>query len=165
MGKASTKSKNKYNSKVYDQISIKPKKGTKEEWQTEAERHEETLTEYIINAVKMRMAADRKREDDKLLEDFYNQNISVLEKSSSSDLRKLICSGGKQLKNYFQIESLYDVKLFLESCIDINDIYNKLILDYEQREEIDIFIRAYNINRQKTLEEAKRKLDNTSVNK
>ena len=75
MGKASTKAKNKYNANVYDQISIKPPKGTKSEWQAEAEKQGENLTEYITNAVKMRMEADIKREEDDLLADFYNQDI------------------------------------------------------------------------------------------
>ena len=58
MGNSATKAKNKYNKAVYDQISIKPTKGTKSQWQSEAEKHGENLTEYITNAVKMRMESE-----------------------------------------------------------------------------------------------------------
>lgn len=151
MGKASTKAKNKYNANVYDQISIKPPKGTKIEWQAEAERQGENLTEYITNAVKMRVEADRKREEDVLLEDFYNQDISVLEKVANPYYKKMIHSGGKSLKSTFQIEKIGDINLFLEVCGNIDDVYKKVSFDIEQREEVDIFIKAYTSKRKAAL--------------
>lgn len=164
MGKASTKAKNKYNANVYDQISIKPPKGTKIEWQAEAERQGENLTEYITNAVKMRVEADRKREEDVLLEDFYNQDISVLEKVANPYYKKMIHSGGKSLKSTFQIEKIGDINLFLEVCGNIDDVYKKVSFDIEQREEVDIFIKAYTSKRKAELEEAKSKLVSTPAN-
>lgn len=158
MGKASTKAKNKYNATAYDQISIKPPKGTKSEWQAEAEKQGENLTEYITNAVKMRMEADRKREEDDLLADFYSQDISLLEKGASPDFMKLIRAGGKHLKLAFQIKNIGDVELFLRTCGNIDDVYKKAMFDVEQQEEIDTFIRAYKNKRKKALEDAECKL-------
>lgn len=58
MGKSQTMAQNKYNAKTYDRISISVKKGIKDEWQAEAERRGESLTEYISNAIDMRMKSD-----------------------------------------------------------------------------------------------------------
>ena len=68
MGNSATKAKNKYNKAVYDQISIKPTKGTKSLWQSEAEKHGENLTEYITNAVKMRMESETEQNVQELSE-------------------------------------------------------------------------------------------------
>ena len=68
MGSSATKAKNKYNKAVYDQISIKPPKGTKSQWQSEAEKHGEKLTEYITNAVKMRMESETEQNVQELSE-------------------------------------------------------------------------------------------------
>ena len=68
MGNSATKAKNKYNKAVYDQISIKPTKGTKLQWQSEADKHGENLTQYITNAVKMRMESEAEQNVQELSE-------------------------------------------------------------------------------------------------
>lgn len=166
MGKASTKAKNKYNATAYDQISIKPPKGTKSEWQAEAEKQGENLTEYITNAVKMRMEADRKREEDNLLADFYSQDIYVLcDDLKDFDFAQIynfrsLC----QIMYGYHLETIGEFKEWLTNKNaktivkqilgrDINDIGSS------EREGILSFIKLYTIKRKIALEEARRKLD------
>lgn len=162
MGNSATKAKNKYNKAVYDQISIKPPKGTKSQWQSEADKHGEKLTEYITNAVKMRMESDRKQEEDALLNNFYNQDISVIERVANSTFGKLIRSGGKCLKNAFRIETNRDINVFLNGCTDFNDFCKRASLSPEDIEELNIFIKTYISKREEALSKAKRLVDSLS---
>lgn len=159
MGNSATKAKNKYNKAVYDQISIKPPKGTKSQWQSEAEKHGEKLTEYITNAVKMRMESDRKKEEDALLDAFYNQDISVIENVANISYIKLIRSGGQCLKNAFRIETNRDVNIFLKGCTDFNAFCKEALLNPEDIEELNIFIKTYISKREEALKKAKQLID------
>lgn len=159
MGNSATKAKNKYNKAVYDQISIKPPKGTKSQWQSEAEKHGENLTEYITNAVKMRMESDRKKEEYALLDTFYNQDISVIERVANSSYRKIIHSGGQCLKNSFRIETNRDVNIFLKGCIDFNVFCKRALLSSEDIEELKIFIKEYISKQEEALNKAKQLVD------
>ena len=60
MGKSSTKAKNKYNAKAYDRISVTVKKGTKDEWKSEAEKKGLSLNAFIEQAVKQMMTSDNR---------------------------------------------------------------------------------------------------------
>lgn len=159
MGNSATKAKNKYNATVYDQISIKPTKGTKLQWRLEAEKHGENLTEYITNAVKMRMESDRKKEEDALLDAFYNQDISVIENVANISYIKLIRSGGQCLKNAFRIETNRDVNIFLKGCTDFNAFCKEALLNPEDIEELNIFIKTYISKREEALKKAKQLID------
>lgn len=159
MGNSATKAKNKYNKAVYDQISIKPTKGTKLQWRLEADKHGENLTEYITNAVKMRMESDRKKEEDALLDTFYNQDISVIERVANSSYRKIIHSGGQCLKNAFRIETNRDVNIFLNGCTDFNAFCKEALLSPEDIEELNTFIKTYTSKREEALSKAKRLVD------
>ena len=165
MGNSATKAKNKYNTAVYDQISIKPLKGTKLQWRLEAEKHGENLTEYITNAIKMRMESDRKQEEDALLNDFYNQDISVIERIervANNSYRKLIRSGGQCLKNAFRIETNGDVNIFLKGCTDFNAFCKRASLSPEDIEELNVFIKTYISKREEALNKAKQLIDSLS---
>ena len=162
MGNSATKAKNKYNKAVYDQISIKPPKGTKSQWQSEAEKHGEKLTEYITNAVKMRMESDRKQEEDALLNYFYNQDISMIERVDRSSIRKMIRSGGQCLKNAFRVETNRDVNIFLKSCTDFNAFCKRALLSHEDIEELNVFIKTYTSKREEALSKAKQLIDSLS---
>lgn len=166
MGKASTKAKNKYNANVYDQISIKPPKGTKTEWQAEAENQGENLTEYITNAVKMRMEADRKREEDDLLANFYSQDIYVL----CDDLDEFDFADTYGCRNLCKILYSYHLETIGEFKEWLNNKNAKTIVKHIlgrdindigsiERERILSFIKVYTIKRKIALEEARRKLD------
>lgn len=48
MGKTATKAKNKYNSLNYERIVLSVKKGKKDIYQQEAEKHAMSLTAYIL---------------------------------------------------------------------------------------------------------------------
>lgn len=159
MGNSATRAKNKYNKAVYDQISIKPPKGTKSQWQSEAEKHGEKLTQYITNAVKMRMESDRKQEEDALLDAFYNQDISVIENVANISYIKLIRSGGQCLKNAFRIETNRDVNIFLKGCTDFNAFCKEALLNPEDIEELNIFIKTYISKREEALKKAKQLID------
>lgn len=159
MGNSATKAKNKYNTAVYDQISIKPTKGTKLQWRLEADKHGENLTEYITNAVKMRMESDRKQEEDALLDAFYNQDISVIERVANSSYRKIIRSGGQCLKNAFRIETNRDVNIFLNSCTDFNAFCKGALLSTEDIEELNTFIKTYTSKREEALSKVKQLVD------
>ncbi len=162
MGNSATRAKNKYNTAVYDQISIKPPKGTKSQWQSEADKHGEKLTEYITNAVKMRMESDRKQEEDALLNNFYNQNISIIERVANGTFGKLIRSGGKCLKNAFRIETNRDVNIFLNGCTDFKAFCKRASLSPEDIEELNIFIKTYISKREEALSKAKQLIDSLS---
>lgn len=56
MGKSQTIAKNKYNAKSYDRISVTVKKGVKDEWKSEAEKHGLSLNAFIEQAVNRMMA-------------------------------------------------------------------------------------------------------------
>ena len=159
MGNSATKAKNKYNKAVYDQISIKPTKGTKSQWQSEAEKHGENLTQYITNAVKMRMESDRKKEEDALLDTFYNQDISVIENVANISYIKLIRSGGQCLKNAFRIETNRDVNIFLNGCTDFNAFCKEALFSSEDIEELNTFIKTYISKREEALSKAKQLID------
>lgn len=159
MGNSATKAKNKYNATVYDQISIKPTKGTKLQWRLEADKHGENLTEYITNAVKMRMESDRKQEENALLNNFYNQNISIIERVANNSCRKIIHSGGQCLKNAFRIETNRDVNIFLKGCIDFNAFCKRALLSSEDIEELKIFIKEYISKQEEALNKAKQLVD------
>lgn len=159
MGNSATKAKNKYNKAVYDQISIKPPKGTKSQWQSEAEKHGEKLTQYITNAVKMRMESDRKQEEDALLNYFYNQDINMIERVDRSSIRKMIRSGGQCLKNAFRVETNRDVNIFLKGCTDFNAFCKRALLSSEDIEELKIFIKEYISKREEALNKAKQLVD------
>lgn len=162
MGNSATKAKNKYNKAVYDQISIKPPKGTKSQWQSEAKKHGENLTEYITNAIKMRMESDRKQEEDALLNDFYNQDISVIERVTNISYRKIIHSGGQCLKNAFRIETNRDVNIFLKGCTDFNAFCKRALLSPEDIEELNVFIKTYIAKREEALNKVKQLIDSLS---
>ena len=114
MGNSATKAKNKYNKAVYDQISIKPPKGTKSQWQSEAEKHGEKLTEYITNAVKMRMESETEQNVQELSEtDILNNAFMKIAESCQKLLsahldlidlfpNKKLCSPYREtISNYF----------------------------------------------------------------
>ena len=162
MGNSATKAKNKYNKAVYDQISIKPPKGTKLQWRLEADKHGENLTQYITNAVKMRMESDRKQEEDTLLNYFYNQDISMIERVNRISIRKMIRSGGQCLKNAFRIETNRDVNIFLNGCTDFNAFCKEALLSPEDIEELSTFIKTYTSKREKALNKAKQLVDSLS---
>ena len=114
MGNSATKAKNKYNKAVYDQISIKPPKGTKLQWQSEAEKHGEKLTQYITNAVKMRMESEAEQNVQELSEtDILNNAFMKIAESCQKLLsahldlidlfpNKKLCSPYREtISNYF----------------------------------------------------------------
>lgn len=114
MGSSATKAKNKYNKAVYDQISIKPPKGTKSQWQSEADKHGENLTQYITNAVKMRMESEAEQNVQELSEtDILNNAFMKIAESCQKLLsahldlidlfpNKKLCSPYREtISNYF----------------------------------------------------------------
>lgn len=114
MGNSATKAKNKYNKAVYDQISIKPTKGTKLQWQSEADKHGENLTQYITNAVKMRMESEAEQNVQELSEtDILNNAFMKIAESCQKLLsahldlidlfpNKKLCSPYREtISNYF----------------------------------------------------------------
>ncbi|HIZ83374.1 MAG TPA: hypothetical protein H9668_02975 [Firmicutes bacterium] len=63
-GKASTRAKNKYNAKVYDNLRIVVKKGQKEIIRAHAEKQGESLNGFVGRAIDETMERDdRKREE------------------------------------------------------------------------------------------------------
>ena len=63
-GKASTRAKNKYNAKVYDNLRIVVKKGQKEILRAHAEKQGESLNGFVGRAIDETMERDdRKREE------------------------------------------------------------------------------------------------------
>lgn len=114
MGNSATRAKNKYNKAVYDQISIKPTKGTKSQWQSEADKHGENLTQYITNAVKMRMESETEQNVQELSEtDILNNAFMKIAESCQKLLsahldlidlfpNKKLCSPYREtISNYF----------------------------------------------------------------
>lgn len=63
-GKASTRAKNKYNAKAYDNLRIVVKKGQKEIIRAHAEKQGESLNSFVGRAIDETMKRDdRKREE------------------------------------------------------------------------------------------------------
>lgn len=78
MGKSSTKAKNKYNAKAYDRISVNVKKGTKDEWRSEAEKQGVSLNAFICKAVSYMIENTPEKRYNKLLAVCIEEmNISI----------------------------------------------------------------------------------------
>ena len=56
MGKTSSAVKNRYNAKVYDNVQIRPPKGTKDRWKAAAGRAGVSMQRFIIDAVEAAVA-------------------------------------------------------------------------------------------------------------
>lgn len=58
MGKTSAKVKNRYNAKAYDRIYLNVKKGEKDRLKAHAEKHGESLNEFINRAISEQICRD-----------------------------------------------------------------------------------------------------------
>ena len=63
-GTASTRAKNKYNSKAYDRVSLQVKKGKKETIQTHADERGESLNGFVNRAIDETMERDNEEGDE-----------------------------------------------------------------------------------------------------
>lgn len=61
MGKTSAKVKNRYNAKAYDRIAVVVKKGEKDRLKAHAEKHGESLNEFIKRAISEQICRDTEK--------------------------------------------------------------------------------------------------------
>lgn len=134
MGKSSTRAKNKYNAKAYDRISISVRKGMKDEWQAEAERRGESLTEYISNAIDMRMKSDNSLPNvhkEYIHNTIHTSRLQPLEELYDLDMWERICIFNRPMCNRpTSIERNILVGLMFMTDYDFNVISTPIIMQF-----------------------------------
>lgn len=134
MGKSSTRAKNKYNAKAYDRISISVRKGMKDEWQAEDEKRGESLTEYISNAIDMRMKSDNSLPNvhkEYIHNTIHTSRLQPLEELYDLDMWKRICMFNRPMCNRpTSIERNILVGLMFMTDYDFNVISTPIIMQF-----------------------------------
>lgn len=134
MGKSQTKAKNKYNTNVYDRISISVRKGMKEEWQAEAEKRGESLTEYISNAIDMRIKSDNSLPNvhkEYIHNTIHTSRLEPLEELYDLNMWERICIFNRPMCNRLtSIEKNILIGLMFMTDYDFNVISTPIIMQF-----------------------------------
>ena len=139
MGKSQTKAKNKYNAKAYDRISVNVKKGTKDEWKSEADKQGLSLNAFIEQAVNQMMVSDNNVDYSCETSDsdteIPNIKEQIIQASSENDILddvilKIADSCQKLLSAHLQIIDLYPYDENDEDSGEIKSPYKETIKGY-----------------------------------
>lgn len=127
MGKSSTKAKNKYNAKAYDRISVSVKKGTKDEWKSEAEKQGLSLNAFIENAVNQMLSVD----DNEFTECCDNTDL-LNESENLKNVTEISDNENEYYDADLDINTYSEKDLLLETIILSSDYLQKFLSIYAE---------------------------------
>ena len=139
MGKASTRAKNKYNTKAYDRIAVNVKKGMKDEWKSEAEKQGLSLNAFIEQAVNHMMTFDNCTNFSCATSDSDTEILNAQEKIINAPseneilddvILKLVDSCQKILSAHLQLIDLFHYDETDDDSGEIKSPYKEFIKEY-----------------------------------